>query len=296
MTTMPRQSPESSVTFSLKELVDLENQRVAEEHARAARERRAENERIAARRAEEERARCRDEAEREEREREATLRRAAEQAAIEGRANAMRDIARVEAEAKVRLAADEALRAHELAMLREKLTRRAVLAKTALGALLGVSIVASGFLAVRSSARETELAGVVATLESERRTLTTERDDARSSETRATEGQSRAVDNATRERAQRVRALEHAEATLVAWASERRRPEVVSGVTRALASARRDPTDAAILATEQAIDEARAQLAAAPKKPGAVTIVDRTTGPACVDKNDPLCGLNGRGL
>jgi membrane protein involved in colicin uptake len=109
---------DNSVQFSLKELARIEEERVREEDDRrsrarenAARERR---EAEARRKAEEEARIAAAEKAREQRAREE----AAQKALVDARTRAEAEVARIQAEAKVRLEADNAARAHELAMLR----------------------------------------------------------------------------------------------------------------------------------------------------------------------------------
>jgi hypothetical protein len=118
-----RSAVETSVSFSLEELSRLEHERVREEQLAQARlrearalEERAEQERRRA--AEEQRiaaaAQARAGRQREE---------AEEKARSEARALAAMEVARIEAEAKARLEADNALRAHELVVLRARRER-----------------------------------------------------------------------------------------------------------------------------------------------------------------------------
>ena len=115
-----RDDHETSVTFSLTELMHMEAERLHDEELARARDRESrarEERRASARRREQEEAavvaleqersaRLRDEAT------QAARRAAEQQAAIE--------VSRIEAQGKARLAADEATRAHELALLRAR--------------------------------------------------------------------------------------------------------------------------------------------------------------------------------
>jgi hypothetical protein len=142
---MTHDSTESSLLFSLAELQRIEQNRTHTEEAERAREReRQERERreVEVERQRMEQARRDGEraaqVEREQREaKEKALARARERAAVE--------VARIEAEAKARLAVEESVRAHELAVLRAKAEgtqwRPSGVLTTALAALLCVTVV-----------------------------------------------------------------------------------------------------------------------------------------------------------
>ncbi len=139
MQTMPRETTETSVSFSLAELARLERDRQRDEEqrrarareARAAEERKADAER---QRAEERRAIAESEARRQ-RERET----AETSALTEARARAVVEVARIEAEAKTRLEAANAQRTHELAMLRVRAEKGLQRTHWALAAALGLT-------------------------------------------------------------------------------------------------------------------------------------------------------------
>ena len=132
-----RDAIETSVTFSLDELSRLEQDRVREEevHRTRLREESRRQQRTAdeRHRAEEEARIAADAADRARRLREE----AEEKARCEARARAALEVARIEAEAKARLEADNALRAHELAVLRARRER----AGRNLHRVLGVALV-----------------------------------------------------------------------------------------------------------------------------------------------------------
>ncbi len=120
MTTMPRTPTDTSVSISLAELARIEEQRVREEDLRRARAReneaRERREVEAKRRAAEAESMAAEEAARARRLREE----AEHKARVEARERVAADVARIEAEASARRAADNAVRAHELAVLRAR--------------------------------------------------------------------------------------------------------------------------------------------------------------------------------
>lgn len=148
----PARATDTSVTFSLAELTRLEDERIAAERAaraadRAARER-------ARRRAEEERLRV----EQEEAEKAAALalrtehERARVAARLEAERQAALDVARIGAEARAKLDADNAARAHELALITARTTAGRRRLTRVLGAALAL-VVVSGAAAVYDTSR-----------------------------------------------------------------------------------------------------------------------------------------------
>ncbi len=140
MSMTPRSTSEGSISFSLAELARIEEERMREEEAQRARAR--EREARAREKAEVDRRAA--EAARALAEGEAKARREREEASARIRADAREraaaDVARIEAEARARLDADNAQRAHELAVLRTRAEggRRRLVG--ALGAALLVAI------------------------------------------------------------------------------------------------------------------------------------------------------------
>ena len=140
MPTMSRDNSETSVTFSLAELARIEEERVRVEDERRARTREMEarerREAQARRRAEEEaqvaaQAEARARRQREE---------AEEQARAKAREQAALEVARIQAQAKVQLDAENAQRAHELAVLRANNESGRRRLQVALAAVLGLVI------------------------------------------------------------------------------------------------------------------------------------------------------------
>jgi hypothetical protein len=155
MSTMTRSNAETSVTFSLAELAKIEEERVREEDVKRARSR----ERDAVERREAEARRRAAEEAQIAAEAEARTRRlredAIEKARIEARERAAIDVARIEAEAKARLDADNAARAHELAILRTRTEGGRRRLTTALAAGLAITLfgsVAMGYQMTRHAA------------------------------------------------------------------------------------------------------------------------------------------------
>ena len=144
MSTMTRTSSDTSVTFSLAELANLESERVREEDLQRARTR--EKEARALRDAEAQRRDA--EAARLAAESEARARREREEAAekvrLEARERVAADVARFEAEARARLDADNAVRAHELVVLRARAESGRGRVQIALAAALGPVICGGG--------------------------------------------------------------------------------------------------------------------------------------------------------
>jgi hypothetical protein len=182
MSTMSREAAETSVSFSLAELAKLEEGRLREEaaararardaEARVAREREAEARALeaaaVAREAEARAAQARDEAR--------------ERARAEARAQAAVDVARIEAEAKARLEADNAARAHELALLRARTEGRGRVLVRALAAALGLALAGGAAGAYTSARRVAALTDDAEQLRAGQRALSRERDAAKGTE------------------------------------------------------------------------------------------------------------------
>jgi hypothetical protein len=154
---MSTRSADTSVTFSLAELADLERARVDEEDRARTRERARAAE---ARRLDEARRRDEEAATSKASER-ARAERAREEAVAKARAMARdesaREVARIEAEARTRLAADDAVRAHELAVLRIRTETGRRRGAVGLAAALALVVTIGGVGAVRASSRATGL-------------------------------------------------------------------------------------------------------------------------------------------
>lgn len=152
MSMMSRNTSDTSVTFSLAELAKLEEARVREEHLQRAKAR----EKEAREQREEEARRRAAETTRAAAEAETRARREREQAETEARAEARAraeiEVARIEAEAKARLEADNAARAHELAVVCARAEGRRRSLAHALAAALGL-VVCGGAAAAYGVAR-----------------------------------------------------------------------------------------------------------------------------------------------
>jgi len=182
MPTMTRDNSETSVTFSLAELARIEEDRVRDEDQRRARSRetaaRERREAEAQRRAAEEaavaaQAEARARRQREEAE-EAMRKKAREQAEVE--------VARIAAAARARLDAENAARAHELAVMRvngESGSRRL---KVALAAVLGLVICGGPAAAYGVHRQVTTLEHDNAQLRDSQSALAQERDHAKTAE------------------------------------------------------------------------------------------------------------------
>jgi colicin import membrane protein len=165
-TTMTKDTPDTSVMFSLDELARLEQDRIREEERERARER---LDRVRREREEQERLRAVEAAriateaeERARREREA----AAERAVVEARKQAELDVARIHAEAAVKLEAENATRAHELAVIRASTDKSRTRMRHALAVIVGLVICGGSAAAYAVSDR-------VASLEDETRRIGT---------------------------------------------------------------------------------------------------------------------------
>jgi len=182
MSTMTENAAETSVTFSLAELAKLEAERVRDEEARRARarqetarqQREAEVRRIAAEAAEAEAAA---EAQRRRRHREAE-----EQARLEARTQAAVLVARLEAEARARLDADNAQRAHELAVLRTRNEGGHRRVRRALVAALGLVLCAGAAAAYGVSREVASVTQDAARLREGQAALAREREQAKATE------------------------------------------------------------------------------------------------------------------
>lgn len=168
---------ETSVALSLAELTQIEEERIEREKTERARQRaeRVRRERDAEVRGQaEEEARMRaDEAERAER---ARLE-AQEKALLEAREQAVRDVARIRAEAEVRLEADNASRAHELAVLRTERETGRRRRELVLAAALVIVAVTGGAMSWTASTRAAREAQAAAEHQERERSLLRERDE-----------------------------------------------------------------------------------------------------------------------
>jgi hypothetical protein len=182
MSMIPRATSESSVTFSLAELARIEEERLRKEDAlraqareREARERREAEQR---RRAEEE---ARLAAETEARARRLRAE-AEEKARNEARDKAAADVARIEAQARAKLEADNAQRAHELAILKVHAESGRRRLATALVAVIGLAIAGGGAAAVATTRHIAAIEQETERLREEQAALRRERDSAKSTE------------------------------------------------------------------------------------------------------------------
>ncbi len=178
MSTTPSTS-ETSVTFSLAELAQIERERVQEEEARraqaAAREAREKRDAAARSRADEE-ARMKAEADaREKRLREDSI----ERARAEAREKAAAEVARIEAEGRARLEEGNAARAHELAVIKARSEGRDRGMVRVLAGALALAVSASGFGAFAASRKTAALEQDVSALRDEGLALGREREAAK---------------------------------------------------------------------------------------------------------------------
>lgn len=182
MSTMTRTSSDTSVTFSLAELASLEQERVREEDLQRARAREKEARELRdaeARRREAEAARVAAEAEaRARREREE----AAEKVRIEARERVAADVARIEVEARARLEADNAARAHELAVLRTRTEGGHRRLQTGLALALGLVLCGGAVAGYQIAQHVAGLEQSAAQLREEHVSLARERDSAKATE------------------------------------------------------------------------------------------------------------------
>jgi len=137
---MTQSTPDTSVLVSLSELAEIEEERIRDEdkqHARAQADRAREQQLAEQQRREEAAARAHAaEQVRVQRERKRTE----EQARAEARRQAAIEVARIEAEGKARLAAEDAARAHELAVVQARSERRSRRLQHGLVAVLGLAL------------------------------------------------------------------------------------------------------------------------------------------------------------
>ncbi len=182
MTTTTRDTSETSVTFSLAELAKIEEERVREEEQkrlrsreREARERRDAEEKRRAAEAAEVAAQAEAQAKRRREEAEAKAR-------AEAREQAAAEIARIEAASKARLDAENAARAHELALLRVKTEANKGRAVIGLAVALGLSILGGGVFGFQTKQKLAEMEARAERLDEGRSALSREREQARSTE------------------------------------------------------------------------------------------------------------------
>ncbi len=182
MSMMTRNTSDTSVTFSLAELARIEEERVREEDLRRARAR----EKDARERREAEAARREAEAARVAAEAEVQARRAREEAEEklrrEARERAAIEVARIEADARVRLDADNAARAHELAVLRTRAEGGRRRTQHVLAASLALVICGGGAGAYAGTRRVAALEQEADQLREGRQALAREREQAKTTE------------------------------------------------------------------------------------------------------------------
>ncbi|MEO5725913.1 MAG: hypothetical protein ABI134_16160 [Byssovorax sp.] len=247
MSTMTRTSSDTSVTFSLAELASLEQERVREEDLERSRAR--EKEARALRDAETQRREA--EAARLAAESEARARREREEAAekvrLEARERVAADVARIEVEARARLEADNAVRAHELSMLRARTETGQRRLLTALAVALGLVLSGGGVAAYQVSQHVAGLEKSAALRREERVSLERERDSARAAELAA-------VDRYHAELRARALASSAAEARATADAARSAVDGKASdlGRVRAVGAAGRPPSSSPAGAVKQA--------------------------------------------
>lgn len=317
-------SPETSVMFSLAELTRIEDERVREEETQRARVRderaRRQLEELERRREEEAarvatEARARAQRDREESERLALL---------EARKQAELDAVRIAAEAKVRLEADDAARAHELAVLRLQGERRG--GRLQHGLLAGIAFLlltgaAGGHHLVtkvgrvereaaalreeqRATAREQERALATELAALDRRYLKLKDRAADSKVADAARSAIAAACNAETLRAfadaldalearlsfaQRIEELDRRHADLAAWAAQQGKTSLTAPARAAAKRARAD--ERGLADYRKALDDLSAALGVPRRrvpKPG------EPTPPECTNPQDPLCGPDGK--
>jgi len=182
MPTMIRDTPETSVTFSLAELAKIEEERVREQDTQRARSRE-----LSAREQREAEARKRaTETARIAAEAEARARRergeAEEKARAEAREQASIEVARIGAMAKARLEVDSATRAHELTVLRLRAESGNRVLQRALAAVLGVVLCGGAAAAYQVKQHVAEVEQGAERLREGQSALAKERDHARATE------------------------------------------------------------------------------------------------------------------
>jgi hypothetical protein len=293
-----RDDRETSVTFSLTELMQMEVERLHDEELARARERESrarEERRIAATRREQEEAAvgARD------RERSARLREeAAEVARHAAEQQAVVEVARIEAEGKARLAADEAIRAHELALLRARRDSAAGRWRTAFAGATAGALCAMGAL-LWNGHRDAQAAEAELARERGARQMA---DEAR---TAAARDEAAALER--REARVRARAAAVAAEALGAATETARHAAGADPANAARMAAYRDALDTWQGRVEALEREAhRAELEALrrslppQRKRGTTGAVPppepRERGSCGTDPGDPLCGLDGRPL
>jgi hypothetical protein len=187
MSTFHSNPSDTSVTFSLAELAKLEDIRVREEEQRRA----AERERATREAREAEAARRAAEAARTAAEQEARARRqraeAEEQARVVARQRAEIEVARIEAEAKARLEAENAQRAHELALYRVRTEAGRRRITGVLAAALAVVVAVGGVATYRVTGQLASVEQAFARLRDEQQALAKEREHAKATELTALE-------------------------------------------------------------------------------------------------------------
>ena len=288
---------DTSALFSLAELAKLEEERVGQESAARARAReeaaRIERERDTRRKAETAAAAEREETARIEREREQTR----ERARLEARELARVEVARIEAEGKVRLAADDTARAHELARMRERSGAARSLRERRLACALGV-LTLGGALAGYGAVKRADTAeATIASLREAQTELTGERNRARAAESAALARarESSPSRGAATDGASVLAALDGRLADLSAWAAKQGRTNLVAASRDARARAMgAGASDAERFAYQRALDALRDALShprEARPAHGAGATKSGATTPArlCTHPQDPIC-------
>ncbi len=327
MTMTTRDASDTSVTFSLAELTKMEEERVRREDSQRARAR----EKEARERREAESARAAAEQARIAAEAEAGARRRREEAEeklrAEARERAALEVARIEAEARVRLDADNAARAHELAVLRTRAEGGRRTAAHLLVAALALALCGSGAVAYAGNRRVATLEHDAAQLGAAQKAEAEERDRVAQSALSTLERRYAALfarpagDAAAEARAKvesarahgldrgglrayadaldalearldwesRLAALDRRQTDLGAWATDKRRGEATAAV-RAAAARARIGGDAELRAYEAALDQLRVALGQGPAKVDPVSPQQKepvATRP-CLE-GDPMC-------
>jgi hypothetical protein len=292
-----RDDHETSVTFSLTELMHMEAERLHDEELARARDREGrarEERRAAARRREQEEAAV----VALEQERGARLREEATQAARRAaEQQAVIEVSRIEAEGKARLAADQANRAHELALLRARGEGAAGRWRVAFASVTAAALCGVGALLWSGHADALAAEAAVARERGARQVA---------EEARATAGRGEAAALERREAGVRARAMAVGAAALGAGTETARHAAEADPASAGRMAAYRDALDTWQGRVEGLEREAhRAEMEAlrrslpAARGGGGGTAVrppePRDRG-ACNDPGDPLCGLDGRPL
>jgi hypothetical protein len=285
--TMSTTANETSVMTSLAELARIERERVREESAQRAHTRReaarVEADRAAERLRIEEASIAAERLARAEDERknvEARIR-------AEARERAAADVARIEAAAKVQLDVDNAVRAHELAVIRVRAHENHGRLVWVLAALLAVALCSGAALAFETSRRVTELTREADRLRDRERVLTEDVARAKLAGVDALAAQARLATT------RRIAAIDRRHTDLTAWATQQRRSDVESTLAAAKAEVTARGGDEGALDTyEQALDRLRNQLATI--APVQRRTLARASAPAQLDcrDDDPICGIN----